>query len=137
VYERPERDWDPYDVLYSLASNLHKAGVKFCFGYATFAGTQSNIRYNAALSVAHGLPVDEAIKGLTIYAAEIMGIDDRVGSLDVGKDATLIVVDGNPLEITTSVEMEFIQGRKIDLDNKHKKLYRKYTEKYRQKGLIK
>lgn len=137
VFGRPARNWDSYDVAFSLAGKLHEAGVKFCFGYSTRHGQQSNVRFNAAMSVAHGLPADEAIKGLTLYAAEIMGIDDRVGSLEVGKDATLIVTDGNPLEIITAIEMEYIQGRKIDLDNKHKELYRKYTEKYRQKGLIK
>ncbi|MCH8271685.1 MAG: amidohydrolase family protein [Candidatus Marinimicrobia bacterium] len=137
VLSVPSRAWEAYDTGYTLANKLYQAGVKFCIGYSTFAGSQHNVRYNAAMAVAHGLPVDEGIKSITIYAAEIMGIDDRVGSLEVGKDATLIVTDGNPLEITTLVSMEFIQGRVIDLDNKHKRLYRKYTEKYRQKGLLK
>ena len=137
VLRVPSRAWEAYDTGYTLANKLYQAGVKFCIGYSTFAGSQHNVRYNAAMAVAHGLPVDEGIKSITIYAAEIMGIDDRVGSLEVGKDATLIVTDGNPLEITTLVSMEFIQGRVIDLDNKHKRLYRKYTEKYRQKGLLK
>ena len=133
----PSRDWEAYDSRYTLANKLYEAGVQFCMGYATSAGEQHNIRYNAAMAVAFGLPEIEGIKSITLYAAEIMGIDDRVGSLENGKDATIIVTDGSPLEITTSVELVFIQGRKIDLDNKHKRLYRKYTEKYRQKGLIK
>ena len=137
VLSVPTRAWEGYDTGYILPNKLYQAGVKFCIGYSTFAGEQHNVRYNAAMAVAHGLPVDEGIKSITIYAAEIMGIDDRVGSLEIGKDATLIVTDGNPLEIMTSVSMEFIEGRPIDLDNKHKRLYRKYTEKYRQKGLIK
>ncbi|MCH7955030.1 MAG: amidohydrolase family protein [Candidatus Marinimicrobia bacterium] len=137
VLHVPSRAWEGYDTGYSLPNKLYQEGVKFCIGYSTFAGEQHNVRYNAAMAVAHGLPVEEGIKSITIYAAEIMGIDDRVGSLEVGKDATLIVTDGNPLEITTSVSMEFIEGRIIDLDNKHKRLYRKYTEKYRQKGLLK
>ena len=133
----PSRDWEAYDSRYTLANKLYEAGVTFCMGYATRHGEQHNIRYNAAMAVAFGLPEIEGIKSITLYAAEIMGIDDRVGSLENGKDATIIVTDGSPLEITTSVELVFIQGRKIDLDNKHKRLYRKYTEKYRQKGLIK
>ena len=137
ILEVPSREWEAYDTGYTLPNKLYQAGVKFCIGYSTFAGEQHNVRYNAAMAVAHGLPVDEGIKSITIYAAEIMGIDDRVGSLEVGKDATLIVTDGNPLEITTTVSMEFIEGRVINLDNKHKRLYRKYTEKYRQKGLLK
>ncbi len=136
VLDVPSRAWEGYDTGYTLPNKLYQAGVKFCIGYATFAGEQHNVRYNAAMAVAHGLPVDEGIKSITIHAAEMLGIDDRVGSLEVGKDATLIVTDGNPLEITTSVSMEFIEGRLIDLDNKHKRLYRKYTEKYRQKGLL-
>ena len=63
-------------------------------------------------------------------------MDDQVGSLEVGKDATLIVTDGDPLEITTQVEMEFIQGREIDLTSRHTQLYEKYLEKYRQEGII-
>ena len=137
VLDVPSRAWEAYDSQYTLANKLYQAGVKFCIGYATRHGEQHNVRYNAAMAVAYGLPVDEGLKSITIYAAEIMGIDDRVGSLEDGKDATLIVTDGNPLEITTLVSMEFIEGRVIDLDNKQKRLYRKYTEKYRQKGLLK
>jgi len=58
-------------------------------------------------------------------------VDDRVGSLEVGKDATLIITDGDPLETPTHVEAAFIQGRRVDLDNRHKRLWRKYQEKYR------
>ena len=84
------------------------------------------------MAASYGLPKDEALKAITIHAAEIMGVAERAGSLEIGKDATLIVTDGDPLEITTHVEKLFIQGRDIDLDNKHKMLYRKYKEKYRQ-----
>ena len=137
VLSTPSRDWEAYDSRFTLANKLYEAGVKFCLGYSAFHGVQHNIRYNAAMAVAFGLPEIEGIRSITLYAAEIMGIDDMVGSLETGKDATIIVTDGSPLEITTSVEMEYIQGRKIDLNNKHKRLYKKYTEKYRQKGLIK
>ncbi len=70
---------------------------------------------------------------MTLYPAQILGVDDRVGSLEVGKDATLIVTDGDPLEIATNVEMEFIQGRNVDLRSRHTQLYEKYKQKYRQK----
>ncbi|NQT16918.1 MAG: amidohydrolase family protein, partial [Planctomycetes bacterium] len=63
--------------------------------------------------------------------AQIFGVADRVGSLEVGKDATLIITDGDPLETPTQVEAAFIQGRRVDLDNRHKRLGRKYEEKYR------
>ena len=76
------------------------------------------------------------MKAITLYPAQILGVADRVGSLEKGKDATLIVTTGDPLEIATQVEMEFIQGRQIDLSNKQTILYHKYREKYRQMGLI-
>ena len=83
------------------------------------------------MAVAFGLPPDEALKAITLYPAQILGVADRVGSLEIGKDATLIVTDGDPLETATQVEAAFIQGRPVDLDNRHKRLYRKYREKYR------
>ena len=71
---------------------------------------------------------------ITLYPAQIFGVADRIGSLEVGKDASLIVTTGDPLEIICSVEMEFIQGRKIDLTSRHTMLYEKYKEKYRRKA---
>ena len=97
---------------------------------------QRNVPYQAATAAAYGLPRDEALKTVTLYAAEILGIDDRVGSLDTGKDATLIITDGDPLDIRTQVVQMFVQGKKIDMRDKHKVLYEKYQEKYRQLGRI-
>ena len=74
-------------------------------------------------------PLSEAI------GAEILGVDDRVGSLQPGKDATLIITDGDPLETTTHVVRAYIQGREVDLEDRHKRLWRKYQEKYRRLGL--
>jgi len=75
------------------------------------------------------------LKAVTLYPAQILGVGDRVGSIEVGKDATLIVTNGDPLEIMTNVEMEFIQGRKIDLSSRHTELYEKYKTKYERMGL--
>ncbi|HIA23846.1 MAG TPA: imidazolonepropionase, partial [Candidatus Marinimicrobia bacterium] len=85
---------------------------------------------------AHGLPKDEALKSVTIHAAEILGIADQVGSLETGKDATFIITDGDPLEVMTQVEQLYIQGRKVDMSDRHKTLRDKYTEKYMQLDLI-
>ena len=71
---------------------------------------------------------------MTLYPAQILGVADRVGSIELGKDATIFVTDGDPLEIRTKIEQVFIQGRRVDLDDRHKQLYRRYTEKYRQLG---
>ena len=95
-------------------------------------GNERNLPYHAAMAAAFGLPKDEALKSITLYAARILGVDDRVGSLEPGKDATLIITDGDPLEITTTVESLYIQGREIDLNNRHRMLWQKYREKYSQ-----
>jgi imidazolonepropionase-like amidohydrolase len=76
------------------------------------------------------LPKDIALKSITSYPAEILGVDDRVGSLTVGKDATLFVTDGDPLETATQVEAAYIQGRRVDLNNRHTRLWKKYQTKY-------
>ncbi|MBU6173269.1 MAG: amidohydrolase family protein, partial [Planctomycetes bacterium] len=75
---------------------------------------------------------DQALRSITLSAAEIFGVADRIGSLDAGKDATLFVADGNILETSTLVTAAFIQGRKVDLSSKHTQLYEKYNAKYQQ-----
>ena len=96
------------------------------------ASNVRNLPYHAATAVAFGLPADEALKAITLYPAQILGVADRVGSLEVGKDATLFVADGDPLDTPTQVEAAWIQGRKVELNDRHKRLYRKYEEKYKQ-----
>ncbi len=91
-----------------------------------------NLPYHAAKAAAYGLPREEALKAITLYPAQVIGVDDRVGSLEPGKDATLMITTGDPLEITTQVERVYIQGREIDLRDKHKQLYEKYQQRYRQ-----
>jgi imidazolonepropionase-like amidohydrolase len=88
------------------------------------------------MAASYGLPKDEALKSITLYPAQILGIADRMGSLEAGKDATLIVTDGDPLEIMTNVSMEFIQGKNISLQSRHTRFYEKYKEKYRRTGTM-
>src|SRR5439155_19539724 len=94
-----------------------------------------NLPYQAAPAAAFGLPPDEALKAVTLYPAQILGVADRLGSLEPGKDATLIVTDGDPLEEGTHVEAAWIQGRRVDLTDRQKVLYEKYREKYRREGI--
>lgn len=139
IHRLPERRWEGYDTPFTLPLKLYKAGIKFCIagsGSSSDAPDERNLPYQAATAAAYGLPKEEALKSITLYPAQILGVDDQVGSLEVGKDATLIVTDGDPLEIETQVEMEFIQGREIDLTSRHTQLYEKYLEKYRQMGII-
>lgn len=116
---------DPYDATYTLASELYKAGVKFAFGSfgVQFA---RNLPYEAAQSVTFGLPYEEGLKAVTLNAAEIFGLADKLGSIEPGKFADLIVTDGDPLEVRTQVKMMFVKGEPVDLESKHTKLYRKY-----------
>ncbi|CAM2069789.1 Amidohydrolase family protein [Sulfidibacter corallicola] len=126
----PVRRDDTYDEAFTLPNRLREAGIRFCIAVTSRMGNTRNLAYEAAAAVPFGLPEDEALKAVTLYPAQIMGIADRVGSLEKGKDATLIVADGNILEIPTQVEHMFIEGRAIDLDNRHRQLYRKYKTKY-------
>jgi imidazolonepropionase-like amidohydrolase len=135
----PLRRWEDYDSPFTLPLKLHEAGIRYCisstigFSGSGDASDTRNVPYEAATAAAYGLPQDEALKAITLYPAQILGVDDRVGSLEVGKDATLIVTDGDPLETPTHVERMYIQGRNIDLTSRHTMLYGKYKTKYNQK----
>jgi imidazolonepropionase-like amidohydrolase len=133
VHRLPLRRSDPYDAPYALPQKLHAAGIAYCIAApGSFdAANLRNLPYEAATAVAYGLPADEGLKAITLYAAQVLGIDDRVGSLAVGKDATLIVTSGDPLETDTQIQQAWIQGREVDLSNRHKRLWQKYQEKYR------
>ncbi len=140
VLNLPLRPDEPYDLRFAAPAKLYRAGVKFCIAASsnTFeAPHQRNVPYEAAMAMAFGLPPEEALRSITLSAAEILGVANRVGSLEVGKDATLIVTDGDILQIPTHVKMAFIQGRKVDLNDRHKQLYQKYKTKYQQLGIIK
>ena len=123
----PEED-DPYDLLLSQPAELAAAGVKFAF--ASFDNSFARrLGQNAANAVAHGLPYEEALKAVTIYPAQIFGLADQIGTLEQGKLANLIVTNGDPLELTTDVKYLFIKGRLTSLDNRHLRLYEKYSKR--------
>lgn len=122
----PLEEDDPYDRVSTTPAELHKAGVKFAFG--TFATSSSrNLPYQAANAVAYGLPYEVALKALTIHPAEIWGIANEYGSIEPGKWADLMVTDGDPLEVRTQVRHLFIKGKKVDLENRHQRLYERYS----------
>lgn len=137
VHQLPRRRWEPYDTPFAVAAKLHEAGVRFCFAYGASpfsAAHARNLPYHAATAAAYGLPKLEALRGVTQYAAEILGIDDRFGTLEPGKEATLIVTDGDPLEIRTQVRFAFMAGVELDLDNRHRRLFEKYRNRPRPEG---
>jgi imidazolonepropionase-like amidohydrolase len=133
VLRLPLRRSDHYDEPYANPGLLAAAGVRFAISVGeNDTHLQRNLPYQAAMAAAFGLPREEALKSVTLYPAQILGVGDRLGSLEVGKDATLIVTTGDPLEIASKVEMAFIQGRPIDLSNRQIRLYEKYKQKYEQ-----
>lgn len=137
VHRTPRRRYEAYDYAYTLPDRLRRAGIRFCISGSETNSTWNarNLPYHAAMAVAHGLPMEDAIRAVTISPAEIMGVADQVGSLEPGKDATLIVTDGNPLEITSHVRRAWIRGRPVQLTSRHTRLNDKYRQKYRQKAV--
>src|SRR5271165_1185556 len=124
----PIEEDDAYDRLLSQPADLAAAGVKLALGsfdnsFARRLGQQ------AANAAAHGLSYDDALKAVTIYPAEIFGVADQVGTLETGKVANVIVTNGDPLEITTDVKYLFIKGQRTPLDNRHQRLYEKYSNR--------
>ncbi len=126
VTDLPNNEDDDYDINYSHAGKLSKAGVRFAFQTADAAYVR-NLPYQAGTSAAFGLPKDEALKAVTIYPAQIFGVDKLLGSIEAGKMANLIVTDGDPLEFKTIVKHMFINGKPVDLSSKHTKLYDKFN----------
>jgi imidazolonepropionase-like amidohydrolase len=134
VYRLPRRRGDEYDAAFALPAKLHGEGIRFCISSQDRHGASSirNLPYHAATAVAYGLSPEEALKAITLYPAQILGLADRVGSLEVGKHATLFVATGDPLDTPTQVESAWIAGRRIELNDRHKRLYRKYEQKFEQ-----
>jgi imidazolonepropionase-like amidohydrolase len=131
TFNLPSHRFDRYDGPYALSAVLYRAGIRFAIATGDEAANERNLPYHAACAAAYGLPKDEALKAITLYPAQIFDVASRIGSLEIGKDATIILTTGDPLDIRSSVSMEFIQGRRIDLSNKQTRLFEKYKEKYR------
>jgi imidazolonepropionase-like amidohydrolase len=124
----PENEDAAYDDAETLPAAVQKAGVKFAF--ATFNNEfVRNLPYNAGRAVAYGLPYDEALKAITINAAEIWGVSDKIGSVEKGKWADLMVTTGDPLEAPTQIKYLYIKGKEVDLSSKHTRLYERYMSR--------
>ncbi len=128
----PERQYEGYDNAYSTPAKLHAAGVKFAIAGGAGGLYSYRLPWEAGVSVAFGLPEDEALKSVTINAAEMMGVADKVGSLEVGKEGTLLITTGTPLDMTTNIIQAYIQGREINMMDIHKFFFQKYMEKIKQ-----
>jgi imidazolonepropionase-like amidohydrolase len=130
THSLPPREDDDVDLPYKLPFLLKKAGVLYAI---TYEGNWQvrNLMFNAGTAAAYGLSKEEAVMAITLNPAKILGIDKTVGTLEVGKDATLFISDGDALDMrTNNVTKAFIRGKDINLDNIQKQLYHKYMKKY-------
>ena len=126
IYEAP-RDDERYDAVYSMPAQLYKRGVKVAF--ASYSGHNvRNLPDAAGFATAFGLPYDEALKAITLNAAEIWGVADKLGSLDVGKTANVVVANGDPLDVKTDVKQVYIEGRAIPMTSRQTQLRDQYSK---------
>jgi len=127
----PTTEDDDVDQPYKTPAQLQKAGVLFALNDDHDETRYRNLMFNAGTAAAYGLTKEQALQAITLNTAKILGIDDRTGSLEAGKDANIVVSGGDILDMRSSiVEHAFIQGREVSLDNKQTQLYRRYMYKY-------
>jgi len=138
VYEQeftqPVRDFESLDVHYTAPEVLRRAGVKVIFstgGSAFEAAMARNLPYHAAQAIAFGFPEEEALKGLTLYPAQLLGLAGRLGAIEPGRDATLFICDGSLFDIRCNVQRMWIAGHEISLQSRHTRLYEKYQNRPR------
>jgi imidazolonepropionase-like amidohydrolase len=129
VLNMPLREDDPYDSLYENASKLQAAGVRFCISTGDSGAHVRDLPFHAGMAAAYGLPKAEALKAVTLYPAQILGVADRLGSIEQGKVANLVVTDGDMLEARTSVRHLFIAGRMIPLVSRHTMLSDQFKDR--------
>ena len=130
-HELPTMVDDDIDQPYKTPAALQKAGVLFAITDEDGTTTGRNLMFNAGTAAAYGLTKEEALQAITLNAAKILGIANKSGSIEVGKDANIIISTGDALDMKSSIIVKaFIQGRDINLDDKHKQLNKKYSDKY-------
>ena len=122
VFSLPLREDDFYDTLYENAAKLQQAGVRFCISTGDAGAEVRNLPLYAGMAAAYGLSKADALKSVTLYPAQIMNVADRLGSIEVGKLANLVVTDGDLLEIRTHIRYLFIDGRPVVLTSRHTEL---------------
>ncbi|MBD2701508.1 amidohydrolase family protein [Spirosoma sp. BT702] len=135
LHRLPNREDEDVDLPYRMPGILHKAGILVALSYADEWWRTRNLPFLAGTAAGFGITdKEEALKLVTSNTAKILGIDKLVGTLEKGKHATLFVSAGDALDMRTNVvEHAFVQGRKVNLDDRHKRLYKQYKDKYEQK----
>ena len=129
MWSTPQNRDDDYDSLYSAPSKMAKAGIQFCIGTGDDGPNIRDLPYQAGMSAAFGLTPDEALKAVTIYPARILGLEDRIGSIEVGKIANVVVTDGDILDPRTNIRYLFIDGKMLPLTSRHTELYEAFKNR--------
>jgi len=124
----PVDSFDPFDATYANAGRLHEAGVEFCFRSDQSTNSR-NVAFEASIAISYGLPEEEALKGVTLSAAKILGLGEQTGSITKGKLADLIITDGNPLQQTTQIKGVFVAGTPYEPTSKQTRLFEKYMQR--------
>jgi imidazolonepropionase-like amidohydrolase len=122
IFSLPNREDDAYDMLYELPAKLQQAGVRFCISTGDAGAEVRNLPLYAGMAAAFGLSKVDAVKAVTLYPAQILNVADRLGSIEVGKMANLVVTDGDLLEIRSHIKYLFIDGRPVVLTSRHTEL---------------
>jgi imidazolonepropionase-like amidohydrolase len=132
VYRLPSSEVESYDIHFKAPELLRLAGVKVALslqGDVAAAALTKNLPYAASQAAAYGLPADEALKAITLYPAQILGVEDRLGSIEPGKDATLFSCTGDIMDLRANVTHLWMAGREVSLENRHTRLYEKYRNR--------
>jgi imidazolonepropionase-like amidohydrolase len=129
IYNLPVRDDDAYDFLFEAPSKLQQAGVRFAISTGNDGAEVRDLPYHAGLAGAYGLSKEEALKSVTLYPAQILGIANQFGSIETGKTANIVVADGDILEPRTNIKYLFINGRMLPLTSRHTELYESFKDR--------
>jgi len=129
IYSLPVRDDDEYDVFFEAPAKMQAAGVRFCISTGDTGPEVRDLPYQAGMAGAFGLSREDALRSVTLYPAEILGIADKMGSIDAGKMANIVVADGDILDPRTNVKYVFIAGRMIPLTSRHTRLFDAFKDR--------
>ncbi|HEV7924237.1 MAG TPA: amidohydrolase family protein [Verrucomicrobiae bacterium] len=132
IYDLPLSEAESYDIHFKAPELLRQAGVKVALSLQTAAFDAAfarNLPYVASQAVAYGLPAEEGLKAITLYPAQILGVEGRLGTIEPGKDATLFTCTGGILDLRANVTRLWVAGREVSLDNRHARLYEKYRNR--------
>jgi imidazolonepropionase-like amidohydrolase len=132
IYNQPAHDVDRYDVNFRAPGILRDAGITTAIGMGADpfdAALIKNLPYFASQAIAFGLPESDALKSITLIPAELLGVANRLGSIEAGKEATLVAIDGNIFDIRSHVKHVWIGGKEVSLETRHTRLYEKYKSR--------